>query len=344
MDESSAAFLFDKAEVSHMPFCFKNPNAEDCEDDPGYYQYTVDVAPNAVFLALCTVSLIGILGTWVITRRGTAFNVAMILGLVCEIVGYAARIANWRNRFDLTAFITQICCLTMGPAFMAAGIYLCLRRIVTAFGPENSRLPPEYYTRFFIPCDIVSLFLQAFGGGVVAVAAQQYRSTRLGTDIMIAGLASQAATILVFIICSADFALRSIRRQRVLGEAAFDQRAEIAEVRNSRRFQSFICALSLSAICILSRSAFRVAELSQGWTGSLMGNQTLFIIFEGILIVVAVISLNIFHPSFCMKELLELEGGGLKGIWGFRIRNEATANGGPVEYHRKTPTSESVAI
>jgi hypothetical protein len=26
-------------------------------------------------------------------------------------------------------------------------VYLCLRRIVSAFGPENSRLPPEYYTR-----------------------------------------------------------------------------------------------------------------------------------------------------------------------------------------------------
>lgn len=41
----------------------------------------------------------------------------------------------------------QICCLTIGPAFMAGGIYLCLRRIVYAFGPENSRLKPEWYTR-----------------------------------------------------------------------------------------------------------------------------------------------------------------------------------------------------
>ncbi|KAF9772942.1 hypothetical protein IL306_009329 [Fusarium sp. DS 682] len=342
--QPSAKFLFDEGEVPHMSFCFKNPKAEDCEDDLGYYLYDINLAPNAAFLAIFTVSLIGIIVIWVITRRGTAFNVAMMLGLLCEIIGYAGRIVNWHNRFDLTAFITQICCLTIGPAFMAAGIYLCLRRIVTAFGPENSRLPPEYYTRFFIPCDIVSLFLQAFGGGLVAAAAQQYRSTRLGTDIMIAGLASQAVTIFIFVVCSVDFAIRSIRRQRVLGEAAFDQRPEITKVRNSHRFKAFICALSLSAFFILSRSVFRVAELCRGWTGPLMANQYLFVVFEGILIAVSVISLNIFHPSLCMKELLGLEGGGLRGIGCFRKCNETIANGESVDCDGKTPTSEAVTL
>jgi hypothetical protein len=30
---------------------------------------------------------------------------------------------------------------------MAGGIYLSLRRVVYAFGPENSRISPEAYTR-----------------------------------------------------------------------------------------------------------------------------------------------------------------------------------------------------
>jgi hypothetical protein len=64
---------------------------------------------------------------------------------------------SWQNRWSENGFLVQICCLTIGPAFMAAGVYLCLRRIVSAFGPENSRLPPEYYTR------IVSPFLLGVG-------------------------------------------------------------------------------------------------------------------------------------------------------------------------------------
>ena len=48
---------------------------------------------------------------------------------------------------DENYFLVQICTLTIGPAFLAAGVYLCLRRIVYVFGPENSRLRPEFYTR-----------------------------------------------------------------------------------------------------------------------------------------------------------------------------------------------------
>lgn len=112
-----------------------------------FYEYDIDLAPNVAFLAIFSVSLLGFFGVWIATRRGTAFNVAMILGLICEILGYVGRILSWQTPTYENGFLMQICCLTIGPAFMAAGLYLCLRRIVSAFGPENSRLSPEYYTR-----------------------------------------------------------------------------------------------------------------------------------------------------------------------------------------------------
>ncbi|RBR16771.1 uncharacterized protein FIESC28_06806 [Fusarium coffeatum] len=326
-------------------YCFQNPKAQYCKDVPGYYQYTIDLAPNAAFLAIFTSSLIGFVVTWIITRRGTAFNIALILGLICEVIDYAGRILSWQNRWSENGFLVQICCLTIGPAFMAAGIYLCLRRIVSAFGSENSRLPPEYYTRIFIPCDVVSLVLQALGGAMASIASHQHESTDTGSNIMIAGLAFQVITILSFIICSVDFTLRTIRRQRALGEAALDQRPEIVKVRNSRWFKAFLGALSLATFCILWRSAFRVAELSKGWEGPIMGDQYMFVGFEGILIVVAVVALNIFHPAVCMGELLKLDDGGLKGLWGFRRRKSRIATSeDSVEYDRKAPATETMAV
>ncbi len=74
---------------------------------------------------------------------------------------------------------------------MAGGIYLCLRNIVYAFGKENSRIKPETYTRAFIPCDIVSLVLQALGGGMASMAYHEGRSSALGDRIMVAGLGFQ---------------------------------------------------------------------------------------------------------------------------------------------------------
>lgn len=41
----------------------------------------------------------------------------------------------------------QMCCLTVGPALMAAAIYLCMRRIVCYFGKENSLIAPSYFAR-----------------------------------------------------------------------------------------------------------------------------------------------------------------------------------------------------
>lgn len=77
----------------------------------------------------------------------------------------------------------QIVCLTIAPAFLAAGIYLCLSRIVVTFGEENSRIKPLSYPRIFVPCDILSLVLQATGGGMASVAAHKKRDPKTGNNI-----------------------------------------------------------------------------------------------------------------------------------------------------------------
>ncbi|KAH8882646.1 RTA1-domain-containing protein [Thozetella sp. PMI_491] len=280
-----------------------------CENVRSFYEYRLSLPANALFLALFILSFLGFVGAYGATRRGLAFTIALLLGVLCEILGYAGRVMSWKNQWQENGFLIQICCLTIGPAFMAAGIYLCLRRIVAAFGPENSRIAPEWYTRLFIPCDVISLVLQATGGGMASVASHNNKSVDTGDNIMIAGLSFQVVTLLAFMAVSADFALNAYRRHRQLGEAAFDQTEEVRRVRNSRMFKGFLAALLLSTICIFWRSVFRVAELSRGWSGPLMKRQDLFIGFEGVMVIVACLVLNIFNPVWCIRPLLEGAGG-----------------------------------
>ncbi|KAI0010875.1 RTA1-domain-containing protein [Xylariaceae sp. FL0662B] len=285
---------------------FEDCNADICPYDQSFYLYRIDIVPNAVFLGLFSLSLIGFLATFALTRRGGMFTIAMALGLVSEVLGYGGRIMSWQNQWSENGFLMQICCLTIGPAFLAAGIYLCIRKIVFAFGPQNSRIPPKYYTRIFIPCDIVSLVLQAAGGGIASVATHQKRSPDTGDNIMIAGLSFQVLTLLVFIILCVDFGVNTVRRRRALGgDAALDQDPVLVAVRRSWRFRGFLAALALSTICIFWRSVFRVAELSGGWSGHLMARQDLFVGFEGVMITVAVWALNVFHPSVCFGGVVE---------------------------------------
>ena len=71
----------------------------------------------------------------------------------------------------------------------------------------------------------------------------------------------------------------------------------------------------------------------------------MFVGFEGVLIVVAVVVLNVFHPAFCMKELLELDDGGLKGLWCLRSRKSKTSKSDSVsDSESKAPTAEGVAV
>ena len=291
--------------------------------------YRVSLAANATFAALFAISLIGFLTTYALTRRGIAFTVAFSAGVILEVLGYAGRVMSWKNQWDENGFLMQICCLTIAPAFLAAGIYLCLRRIVYVFGPENSRISPEMYTRIvsiylvsshttkpltntptkFIPCDVISLILQAVGGAMASIASHNGTDIETGDNIMIAGLAFQVFTLLIFIGCSLDFAYRVYTRNRTLGADAFDQSDVARKTRNSVLFKGLLASLAISTILIFWRSVFRVAELSGGWEGELMGRQDLFIGFEGVMIIVACLVLNVFHPSVCFKEMMEGAGG-----------------------------------
>lgn len=297
-----------------------------CPLDSSYYYYRMDLGANATFAALFAVSLIGFLGTFIATRRAFGFSFAMICGVILEIIGYAGRLMSWKNQWDENGFLIQIVCLTIAPAFMAAGIYLCLRRIVYAFGPENSRIKPETYTRLFIPCDLLSLILQGTGGGMASTASHQGTSTAAGNNIMIAGLAFQVFTLLIFMCFCIDFAIRTRRRFNALGDAGFNQSPAALALRGSLKFKGFLGALALATICIFWRSVYRVVELGEGWEGDLIKRQWLFVGFEGVMVIVACLVLNIFHPAFCFKE--GVEGlGGVRALWRRKIDAPKTGSG-----------------
>ncbi|KAK1590821.1 RTA1 like protein [Colletotrichum navitas] len=292
-----------------MPaFCYEEPMSNYCEGVPSYYMYRIALVPNALFVVLFGLALIAFMATFAATRRGLAFNIAMGLGVLTEIVGYIGRIISWTNQWEESGFMIQVCALTTAPAFMAAAIYLCIRQIVTAFEPKNSRIPPEWYTRIFIPCDLTSLVLQAVGGALASVAHHRNESTHTGDNVMLAGLAFQVFTMLLFMVVAADFGLRTYLRARGAHlpnlSLTLDNHPAMVCLRASRRFKAFLVALSLATVCIFARCIFRVVELSGGWTGPLMARQDLFIAFEGAMIATAVLALNVFHPAFCSKELL----------------------------------------
>ena len=133
----------------------------------GYVRYRPSVAGNALFLAIMAVLAIAqaFLG-W--KHKTKSFTIPICIGLVTEAAGYAARVLMNGNPFMRDYFLWYLITLTIGPVFIAAAIYLTLGRIVVVYGENVSRLLPRSYTTFFLGCDIVSLLVQAAGGGIAA--------------------------------------------------------------------------------------------------------------------------------------------------------------------------------
>ncbi|KAF2028290.1 RTA1-domain-containing protein [Setomelanomma holmii] len=276
-----------------------------CGFEYAYFQHVPSKSANMAFAVLFGISALVFLGQGIVGKRWLGFTVAMVSGCVLEVIGYAGRVMAATGLYHENPFLIQIVCLTIAPGFLAAGVYLCLSRIVITFGAENSRISARAYPRIFIPCDFLSLVLQAAGGGIASVKTHMNEDPKLGNNIMIAGLSVQVATLLIFILLAIDFAIRTIRRINHLGaQNALDPRH--AKLRESWMFKGFLVALSLITLCIFTRCVYRVAELSEGWTGHLMAEQNYIIGLEGAVIVVAVYLLNFFHPGFCFREALDM--------------------------------------
>jgi hypothetical protein len=154
---------------------------------------------------------------------------------------------------------------------------------------------------------------------------------------MVAGLSLQVFTLLIFMCLCTDFGLRTYARYRSMGEDAFDQNPAFKQLRQGWRFKGFLGALALATICIFWRSTYRVVELAEGWTGNLIKQQWLFVGFEGVMVIVACLALNIFNPAFTFRAAMEADAGGLG--YKRRMKKQAKKSGGVVAMSESSSAS-----
>ncbi|CAN8100718.1 unnamed protein product [Discula destructiva] len=281
--------------------CSSSPSLPQCSS--GLYLYRLDENANMAFLVAASLLTLHLIITCIGHRRVCYYSAALFCGLMSQILGYTARCQSHNNQLDRDKFYMQVACLTIGPAFVTAAIYWSSQNVVKFLGKRHSLIGPEYYM-IFIPCDLVSLILQATGGGLAARAHRHGTSMATGTNIMIAGLAFQSATMLCFSILGGIFAWRVYvdHKTRVEGKQAPNK--NIVRMREHGPTQAFLCSLAISTLLILGRSCYRVAELSGGWTGARMANQHSFIIFEGVFVFFASLLLTVFHPACAARDVL----------------------------------------
>ncbi|KAL8867644.1 MAG: hypothetical protein Q9174_005523, partial [Haloplaca sp. 1 TL-2023] len=79
-------------------------------------------------------------------------------------------------------------------------------------GPQYARFPPKAYYWIFIPCDILSLILQAVGG---ALSSTSSGDSGPAVSVSLAGLSFQVFTLVFFIALIGEYIWRYRKGQRI---------------------------------------------------------------------------------------------------------------------------------
>ncbi|OKL57332.1 hypothetical protein UA08_07453 [Talaromyces atroroseus] len=267
----------------------------DCPVQGTIYGYAPNFAANVAFCAifgiLCLVQLAQLL-KW----RMWSFGIAVILGAVSEVIGYVGRLILHSNAYSNVGFETQICTLTIAPAFWSAAIYLTLKHQVYLFGRKYSTLKAEWYPYIFVTCDLLSLILQGTGGGLAATATTPHDAS-IGSDVMLAGIVWQVITLTVFGLLWAQY-LWSVKKA-----PAHQLSVEAENVWMRKNFWIFCSGILVAFVATYARCVYRIAEMAGGWQNSIMQDETTFIIFESAMCAVAVLTLCITHPGHFFKHM-----------------------------------------
>lgn len=208
--------------------------------------------------------------------------------------------------------------LTLGPAFLAASIHLCLGRLVQVYGENISRFSSRFYTFTFITCDFISLLLQAVGGALAATESKT-NPINVGVNVMIAGLAFQVVSLALFMVLGLEFVYRAVKAREA------DLNFEFFFLRRRKMFRLLPYALALATVTIFIRCAFRVAELQDGFGGDIANDESMFMVFEGPTIIVAVAAMTLVHPNIAFDTTANWQAASFPWKWLRKAKRAAEA-------------------
>lgn len=278
------------------------------ENDVNVYGLVPNKGANLAALILFAILWVWntIAGVW---TKQWWFGISFFIGCGLETAGYIARFLSSDDPYELNYFLVQIICLTLAPAFFMGGVYYLLAKFAMIYGSDTSRLKPMHYSYIFISCDLLSIVLQAIGGGMASTALTNDEDTGPGTHVMVAGLAVQVAAMTLFFLLCFDFSYRIYSRKRTAKlsnpDISPDQLdAELFEPkysfirRNQPWYHIFLGAIAICSILIYIRCIYRLIELAEGWEGYLILRERYFLVLEALIVVIGTAVLSIVHPGF----------------------------------------------
>ncbi|WVQ89366.1 hypothetical protein IAS59_003123 [Cryptococcus gattii] len=292
------------------------PSASDQYSLTSPYGYTPTEWVTIVFIVLFSVSGALHLVQATIFKYWIVFP-TIAVGAALEIIGWVGRYWSNQNILYNPPFLMQIITLIIAPVFFSAWDYTVLGIAIQNLGRQYSMLTPKLYVAVFVTCDIISLILQAVGGGWAA--SSTFPVPKAPTNIMVAGIIFQLVSMVIFSFLACDFMYRAWRKKpyqrklrqlvdgpiRETGLGANEGEKYNAEVERGAIVRGWWWVMAGTAICslmIIVRGVYRSVELVQGWNGYVISREVFQDCLDGIPMFIAIASINVFHPGFFLPK------------------------------------------
>lgn len=208
-----------------------------------------------------------------------------------ECAGYIARVILHDYATSAPMWEMQLVLTIIMPAFMSAGLYYQLAVQTVIYGEQYSPLKPMIYNAIFTTCDVISLVIQAVGGGIAASNLGPGGNPDTGGWIMVGGIAFQVLVLVCFIL------IGSWVNYKIYTDNPDNWNPQYQHIREKKFFMLWPLAVAVSLLFLLIRSIYRIVELAVGWRGYLITTERYFLILDGLMIVLGMVPLCLVYPA-----------------------------------------------
>ncbi|KAI6131073.1 RTA1 like protein-domain-containing protein [Pisolithus croceorrhizus] len=251
----------------------------------------------------------------------------VVVAGILEVLGWSARLWSSISPTLLTPFEIQLIGTILAPTPFLAANFLVLGKIIVRLGPQYSRLSPKLYALIFCTLDVICLTIQAVGGAYAADEVNRNQnpdkvcvfsrsifnltfSVFKGGNIMLLGVTLQSCAMTLYVLCAGEFILRFLNDTPVRKNSApVSQEKRYAKIMEWDTGRWLILGLAIQTFCLFVRATYRTVELSNGWSGPIISTQAYINVFDGLMMTIALYTMNLIHPGFFLAETMLVAGG-----------------------------------
>ncbi|CCH60512.1 hypothetical protein TBLA_0C07210 [Henningerozyma blattae CBS 6284] len=215
--------------------------------------------------------------------------IALIFGGILEIGGYIARCISVKNPDRLGPYCASVVLILIAPTLIAASIYQLFGRMLYFLDCSGMTIvPTRYHTVVFVMGDVISFWMQAAGGGMMASSSL----TKIGEGIASAGLFIQIISFGIFIITEIKFTRSATIKSQLAQELI-------------PYWKIFNLNLLVCSLLIFIRSIVKVAEFLDGWTGFIQNHEVFLFVFDAMPMFFVLLMFAVTIPIYNIFKLYD---------------------------------------